>query len=66
MGGLYDAESSSVTQSVERSPAGGRCIDRSWFPRLMPLPAAGQAGVIDAATIAAEREYVDFTLPDLE
>jgi type IV secretion system protein VirB5 len=27
---------------------------------------AGQAGVIDAATIAAEREYVDFTLPDLE
>ncbi|MBP1806985.1 type IV secretion system protein [Rubellimicrobium aerolatum] len=27
---------------------------------------AGQAGVIDAATIAAEREYTDFTLPDLE
>jgi type IV secretion system protein VirB5 len=27
---------------------------------------AGQAGVIDAATIAAEREYVDFTLPDME
>ncbi|TNC49580.1 conjugal transfer protein TraF [Rubellimicrobium rubrum] len=26
---------------------------------------AGQAGVIDAATIAAEREYVDFTLPDM-
>lgn len=27
---------------------------------------AGQAGVIDAATIAAERDYVDFTLPDME
>ena len=27
---------------------------------------AGQAGVIDAATIAAEREYIDFTLPDME
>lgn len=27
---------------------------------------AGQAGVIDAATVAAEREYVDFTLPDME
>ena len=27
---------------------------------------AGQAGVIDAATIAAEREYVDFTLETLE
>ncbi|MBP1806895.1 type IV secretion system protein [Rubellimicrobium aerolatum] len=27
---------------------------------------AGQAGVIDAATIAAEREYVDFTLPDMK
>lgn len=27
---------------------------------------AGQAGVIDAATIAAEREYVDFSLPDME
>lgn len=27
---------------------------------------AGQAGVIDAATIAAEREYVDFTLPDMD
>ncbi|MFC5567099.1 type IV secretion system protein [Rubellimicrobium aerolatum] len=26
---------------------------------------AGQAGVIDAATIAAEREYVDFTLPNM-
>ena len=26
---------------------------------------AGQAGIIDAATIAAEREYVDFTLPDM-
>ena len=27
---------------------------------------AGQAGVIDAATVAAEREYIDFTLPDME
>lgn len=26
----------------------------------------GQEGVIDAATIAAERDYVDFTLPDME
>lgn len=40
-------------------------LTRMWELEAIQTVGAGQAGVIDAATIAEERRYMDFTLPDL-
>jgi type IV secretion system protein VirB5 len=36
-----------------------------WQLEAVQTVGSGQAGVIDAATIAEERRFLDFTLPDL-
>lgn len=41
-------------------------MTRMWELEAIQTIGAGNAGVVDAATIAEERRYMDFTLPDLE
>lgn len=40
-------------------------LTRMWELEAIQTVGAGTAGVVDAATIAEERRYMDFTLPDL-
>jgi len=40
-------------------------MTRMWELEAVQTVGAGQAGVADAATLAEERRYMDFTLPDL-
>lgn len=40
-------------------------MTRMWELEAIQTVAAGNAGVVDAATIAEERRYMDFTLPEL-
>jgi type IV secretion system protein VirB5 len=40
-------------------------MTRMWELEAIQTVGAGQAGVADAATLAEERRYMDFTLPDL-
>jgi type IV secretion system protein VirB5 len=40
-------------------------MTRMWELEAIQTLGAGNAGVVDAATIAEERRYMDFTLPDL-
>ncbi|MEX5601083.1 type IV secretion system protein [Pseudophaeobacter sp. C1-32P7] len=41
-------------------------MTRMWELEAIQTLGAGNAGVVDAATVAEERRYMDFTLPDLE
>ena len=41
-------------------------MTRMWELEAIQTLGAGNAGVVDAATIAEERRYMDFTLPDLQ
>ena len=41
-------------------------MTRMWELEAIQTVGAGNAGVVDAATIAEERRYMDFTLPDLK
>lgn len=41
-------------------------MTRMWELEAIQTMGAGNAGVVDAATIAEERRYMDFTLPSLE
>ena len=41
-------------------------MTRMWELEAIQTIGAGNAGVVDAATLAEERRYMDFTLPDLE
>ena len=41
-------------------------MTRIWELEAIQTLGAGNAGVVDAATVAEERRYMDFTLPDLE
>ena len=41
-------------------------MTRMWELEAIQTVGAGQGGVVDAATIAAEQRFMDFTLPDLE
>ncbi|UUV07069.1 type IV secretion system protein [Ruegeria sp. YS9] len=40
-------------------------MTRMWELEAIQTVGAGQSGVVDAATLAEERRYMDFTLPDL-
>ena len=40
-------------------------MTRMWELEAIQTLGAGNAGVVDAATIAEERRYMDFTLPSL-
>ncbi len=40
-------------------------LTRMWELESIQTVGAGQSGVVDAATLAEERRYMDFTLPDL-
>ena len=40
-------------------------MTRMWELEAIQTVGAGNAGVVDAATIAEERRYMDFTLPEL-
>lgn len=40
-------------------------MTRIWELEAIQTVGAGQSGVVDAATLAEERRYMDFTLPDL-
>lgn len=41
-------------------------MTRMWELEAIQTLGAGNAGVVDAATVAEERRYMDFTLPSLE
>ena len=41
-------------------------MTRMWELEAIQTIGAGNAGVVDAATIAEERRYMDFTMPSLE
>ena len=41
-------------------------MTRMWELEAIQTVGAGQAGVVDAATIAEEQRFMDFTLPDLD
>ena len=41
-------------------------MTKMWELEAIQTIGAGNAGVVDAATLAEERRYMDFTLPDLE
>lgn len=41
-------------------------LTRMWELEAIQTVGAGQAGVVDAATIAEENRFMDFTLPDLQ
>ena len=40
-------------------------MTRMWELEAIQTLGAGNAGVVDAATVAEERRYMDFTLPSL-
>lgn len=63
--GDYDELKEAVDHNTRVTAELAIAMTRMWELEAIQTVGAGQSGVVDAATLAEERRYMDFTLPEL-